>query len=95
MCEIMTTTAAAAFTAIYAVQKKRGKSSKPVLFAVLMFWSAALMWAVDGIASVAGGEGFFYISLEDATLGLIIIASGLLLFGISALIHKRKAVPAA
>ena len=95
MCEIMTIITAVIFSIVYALQKKGGKKSKPVLFAALMFWGAALMWAVDGIASVTEGEGFFDLSGEDAILGAIIIASGLLLFGISALIQRKKSVLAA
>ena len=90
MCEIITILTAGAFTALYFIQKKNGAVNKSVFTAMLMFWGAALMWAVDGIASVAGGEAFFDISMEDTILGAIILASGLAIFGVCALIEKRK-----
>ena len=91
MCEIMTIITAVIFTIVHALQKKGGKKSKPVLFAAFMFWGAALMWAVDGIASVLEGEGFFDISVDDTILGLIIVSSGLLLFAVSILLQKKTA----
>ena len=94
MCEIITICAAVAFTAIYFISKKKGNAKKSVFTTMLMFWGAALMWAVDGIASVAEGEGFFDISMEDTILGCIILASGLAIFGVLALLEKRKAVKA-
>ena len=94
MCEIITIATAIAFTVIYAIQKKNGSAKRSVFTATLMFWGAALMWAVDGIASVAGGEGFFDISVEDTILGGIILASGLAVFALLALIERKKAVKA-
>ena len=55
-----------------------------------MFWGASIMWAVDGIFSVLEGKPFFDISKEDAFLGFIIIAAGLLLFAFSTIINKQK-----
>ena len=90
MCEIMTIAAALVFTVVYAVQRKRGISSKPVFVTMLMFWGAALMWAVDGIASVLEGEPFFDISMEDTILGFIILGSGLAIFAFMLLINRAK-----
>ncbi len=92
MCLIMTIIAAIAFSLAYLKKKKEGKEIKSIFTTMLTFWSAALMWSMDGIASVLGGEGFFDLSLEDGILGLIIIASGLLLFAGLSLLQKRKIV---
>ena len=48
---------------------------KTLLFATFMFWGAALMWSVDGIASVIEGEPFFDISRSDTILGFIILGT--------------------
>lgn len=90
MCEIMTIAAALVFTVVYAVQRKREISSKPVFVTMLMFWGAALMWAVDGIASVLEGEPFFDISMEDTILGFIILGAGLAIFAFMLLINRAK-----
>ena len=55
MCEIMTIVAALAFTAIYFVGKRRGNPNKAVFTTMLMFWGAALMWAVDCVAEKMDG----------------------------------------
>lgn len=91
MCLIMTTAAAAVFGGIWIYFTKCGRATRSLFTAMLMFASAALMWCVDGIASVAGGEGFFDISGEDAILGVIIIALGLAAFGVLSMIERGKA----
>lgn len=91
MCEIMTVAAAVVFTFIFAVQKKNRHNGKPVFTTMLMFWGAALMWAVDGIASVIGGGSFFDISREDTILGFIIVSFGLVVFALLSLLENRKA----
>lgn len=90
MCEIMTICAAIVFSAIFIVQKSKGKFSKPIFATMLMFWGASLMWAVDGIACVVEGEPFFDISMEDTILGFIILGSGLALFALMFVINKAK-----
>lgn len=90
MCEIMTIAAAVIFTVVFALQKKKGVFSKPVFGTMLMFWGAALMWAVDGIASVLEGEPFFDISMEDTILGFIILGAGLAVFAFMLLINRAK-----
>lgn len=40
------------------------------------------MWLVDCVFAFFAGEGFFDFSLEDTKLGLIIIACGVILWGI-------------
>lgn len=90
MCLIMTFIAALIFTVIYALSKKQNKATKSMLITLFMFWSAAIMWSVDGIASVAGGEGFFDISRQDAILGVIIVIAGLAVFAGLSFFEKRR-----
>ena len=90
MCLIMTTITAIVFTASFFVNKKKGNVNKSVFMAMLMFWAASLMWSMDGVASVLGGEGFFDLSIEDTILGAIILISGLLAFAAHSLWQKRK-----
>lgn len=80
MCLIMTAFAALMFTVLWVMSKKHGKDVKSFKTTLLMFWGAALMWSVDGIASLAGGESFFDISISDTVLGAIVLACGLCVF---------------
>jgi len=89
MCLIMTIIAAVVFTAIWA--KKRTQS---LLTTTLMFWAAALMWSVDGVASVLEGEPFFDISKEDTVLGAIIVLCGVAIFAVFAVFEKRRELKA-
>lgn len=90
MCLIITICAAVGFTVAFVLNKKNGKNSKSAFMAMLMFWSASLMWSMDGVASVLEGEGFFDLSVEDSILGAIILASGLAVFAAHSLLQKRK-----
>lgn len=92
MCLIMTICAAVVFTVLYYADKKSGKVKRSLLNATFMFWAAAIMWSVDGIASVLGGESFFDISAEDTILGFIIVGAGLIVYAMMAWMEKRKAV---
>ena len=86
MCELMTIAAALVFTAVYFLGKKR---SGAVFATMMMFWGAALMWAVDCVAEKLDGEALFDISREDAVLGVIILAAGLLVYGVLAVRERR------
>ncbi len=90
MCLIMTIIAALAFSTAYLFQKKEGIVSKPVFSTMLMFWAAAVMWSVDGIASVLEGECFFDISKEDTVLGVIIVAAGLAAYVFFRFLESKK-----
>ena len=92
MCLILTICTAVGFSVAYLSGKKNGTENKSVFTAMLMFWAASLMWSMDGVASVLEGEGFFDISLEDTILGIIILASGLIVFMMHSVWQKRKAV---
>ena len=90
MCELMTIAAALVFTALYYVGKRKGRPSKAVFTTMLMFWGAALMWAVDCVAEKMDGEALFDISREDTVLGFIILGAGLLVFGALSLFGRRQ-----
>lgn len=94
MCLILTIAAALAFSVAFFAGRKNHSGTKSVATVTLMFWAAALMWSVDGIASVLSGEPFFDISVEDTLLGGIIVAAGLLAFGLLTILERRKAVRA-
>jgi hypothetical protein len=89
MCLIMTIIAAVVFTALWAKMRKQS-----LLTTTLMFWAAALMWSVDGVASVLDGEPFFDISREDTVLGAIIILCGLAVFAVLAVFENRRVLKA-
>ena len=89
MCLIMTIIAAVVFTALWAKIRKQS-----LLTTTLMFWAAALMWSVDGVASVLDGEPFFDISREDTVLGAIIILCGLAVFAVLAVFERRRELKA-
>ena len=92
MCLIITIITAIVFTVAYLLKKQSAKEAKSEFMAMLMFWAASLMWSMDGVASVLGGEGFFDLSMEDTILGAIIVASGLLVFAAHSIIQKVKRV---
>lgn len=92
MCLIISACTAAVFTLAFFANKKSGGENKSIFMAMLMFWAASLMWSMDGVASVLEGEGFFDISIEDTVLGIIILASGLIVFMMHSVWQKRKAV---
>ena len=89
MCELTTIVAALFLTAAYFAGKASGKASGATFTAMLMFWGAALMWAVDCVAEKLDGGPLFDFSREDAVLGGIILAAGLLVYGARALRERR------
>lgn len=56
----------------------------------LMYWSAALMWIVDGIFRIREGEAFFELSVNDTLLGILIVFCGVLFWSLMTLAHNRK-----
>ena len=89
MCLIMTIIAAVVFTALWEKMRKQS-----LLTTTLMFWAAALMWSVDGVASVLDGEPFFDISQEDTILGAIIVLCGVAIFAVLAVFERRRVLKA-
>ena len=90
MCLIITILAAAVFSAAYIFSGKNSPAKKSVFTSMLMFWSAAIMWSVDSVASVISGGSFFDISVSDTILGFIILALGLSVFAFLSA-HERIA----
>ncbi len=101
MCLIITVFMAAVFSVLFIVSKKNDgaentnalalqKFSQPFFTTMLSFWAAAIMWSVDGIANVAGGESFFDLSKQDALLGVIVALCGVALFAGLSLRNARK-----
>ena len=92
MCLILTICTALALSGVYFYQRKKSCVSKNVFDSMLMFWSASLMWSMDGLASVLSGEGFFDLSIEDTILGAIILACGMTVFAVFSIMQRRKSV---
>lgn len=61
----------------------------------LMYWGASLMWSVDGIFSIAEGEGFFNLTLDDTYLGIVVVFSGLAVWAIMLVTRELKHLAAA
>lgn len=80
MCLILTF-AAALLSSVLWYKKDRANTYKLGTLA-LVFYGASLMWLVDCVFAFFAGEGFFDFSLKDTKLGLIIIACGVILWGI-------------
>lgn len=76
MCLVLTTFAAVFTTVIWYFKANDRKYKLGTL--ALMYWGASLMWFVDGIYSVIGNEDFFTLTADDAFLGVVIIAIGLI-----------------
>ena len=89
MCELMTIVAALVFTALWFSARRAGRPANAKGTAALMFWGAALMWAVDCVKSAMDGEGLLDLSREDAILGAIILAAGLAVYGVLAFRERR------
>lgn len=88
MCLIMTVFAAVAATIVWYFKLNDRKYKMGTL--ALMYWGASAMWFVDCIFSAADGEKFFNLSLNDAILGLVIIAAGLIVWLICLLFNDPK-----
>lgn len=100
MCLLITVAVAIVFSVLFFVSKKTDgvenpngsairKFSQPLFTTMLAFWAAAIMWSVDGIANVAGGEPFLDLSKEDAILGMIVALCGVALFAVLALRNRK------
>lgn len=94
MCLLITAFAAVIATIIWFFQPDFSKIAKLGTLA-LMYWGAALMWTVDGFFSVAEGEGFLDLSLNDALLGMVIILCGLIVWMIILLFNNPQRIVSA
>ncbi|MDR2457839.1 MAG: hypothetical protein LBD41_05100 [Clostridiales Family XIII bacterium] len=65
-------------------------------FLALMYFGAALMWCIDGVASLIGGEAFIdlvdkAVVIDDLKLGLSVIVLGLFVWFVFRLIARKSA----
>lgn len=102
MCLLITVATAIVFSVLFFASKRNKvsaenadcsgirKFTKPLFTTALAFWAAAIMWSVDGIANVLGGEPFLEISKEDSVLGVIVALCGVALFAVLALRNLKN-----
>ena len=90
MCLIITTFAAIISTIVW--YAKAPDFTYKIGMLALMFWGASLMWLGDAIFCVAGGEGFFDLSVDDALLGIVIVMIGLIGWLVYLLANDPKGV---
>lgn len=91
MCLIFTAAAAAVSGILYFVSVRRGgRGYASLATAALMYAAAALMWCVDGFAAVAAGEPFFDLSIDNAVLGVIVVAAAVAVFAVLFFFEKRN-----
>ena len=95
MTLVITFLAAAIVTALWYAKAPNSEMRLGTL--ALMYWGAALMWCVDGINGIVSGEGFIEIvdtaaMLDDAVLGIVVVAVGLTAWVIYLVIRDPKHV---
>lgn len=74
MCLIITILAAVCASAFWYIKDRENLQKSGVL--ALMYWGAALMWLVDCVFAVIGGEAFLDLSINDTILGVIVVVCG-------------------
>ncbi len=74
MCLIITILAAVCASAFWYIKDRDNLQKSGIL--ALMYWGAALMWLVDCVFAVIGGEAFLDLSINDTILGVIVVACG-------------------
>jgi hypothetical protein len=62
----------------------------------LLYWGAALMWCVDGIAALSEGAAFVELAdqaavWDDTLLGLSVIGLGLAVWGVFSILRRIPA----
>ena len=82
MCELMAIAAALVFSLLALSARRAGRPASALATTALVFWGAALMWAVDCTHAVMEGESFFDLSWDDTKLGALILLFGLGLFAV-------------
>jgi hypothetical protein len=78
MCLLITLAAAIAASLVWYFKRRDSATKLDTLS--LMYWGAALMWMVDGFFSLAEGEPFLELTRDDALLGLLVAAAGLIVY---------------
>ena len=89
MCLILTACAAVVSALLWNFKFRDERYN--LQFLTLMYLGATLMWSVDGIFSVMGGEGFFDLSLDDTKLGLLVVTLGVVLWAVTLIVRGVKA----
>ena len=89
--ELMCIAAAILFTALSALARRSGRPARALGTTALVFWGAALMWSVDCVATVLGGDGLFEEWRDDALLGALVLAAGAALFAVLRMREGRAA----
>ena len=78
MCLLLTLVAAIAASLVWYRRDRKDRAKLETL--CLMYWGAALMWMVDGFFNLAEGEPFLELTADDASLGLLVVVAGLLVY---------------
>ena len=95
MTLVITLFAAVIATAIWYAKAPADQMRVGVL--ALIYWGASLMWTVDGIACLFGGEPFIDVvdkaaMFDDAMLGGVIVLTGLVAWAIYLVVRDPKGV---
>lgn len=95
MTLVITLLAATIATIVWYVKTPDSKMHIGTL--ALMYWGAAVMWAVDGISCLIEGEAFIEIAdtaimLDDALLGFVVVVTGLAAWAVYLLVKDPKKV---
>jgi hypothetical protein len=95
MTLVITAIAAALVTAIRFGRPAAARSAH-LGFLALVYWGAAVMWSVDGIAALAEGGPFVELAdksavKDDAVLGAYVLLLGLAVWGVYLLARKAAA----
>lgn len=86
---ILTAIAAIVSTTIWVFLSTQNRKKLSTL--CFIYWGATLMWFVDHVISYfADGGKFFDLSSSATWLGVIVVAFGLLAWGVLLLINKQK-----
>lgn len=83
MCELMTILATAVFAVMALLRRRRGAPYRAFANTAFLFGGAALMWSVDCVHAAMEGEGLLDLSTDDAKLGLLVVAAGLIVHAVS------------
>ena len=78
MCLLLTLVAAVVTSLVWHHKERRDRAKLETLN--LMYWGAALMWMMDGFFRLAEGEPFLELTADDASLGLLVVVSGLIVY---------------
>jgi hypothetical protein len=93
---LVITAVAALFVTILRFTKPQAAERWRLGVLALVLWGASLMWTVDLIATTAAGEAFIDLSdsvatLDDALLGLCVLALALFVWFVVRLMRRHKA----